>query len=121
MQQTTDQMKMQWLQKKILSVQVLNFKIHGINKKIEEPKIMVFTMNPVMERHKQWLEEFRLQNQFKKHAKEEEQIREVEKYKRVRDLAKKNREMTKQMKEEYKQINELIQKELKNDGPKSKT
>ncbi|CAD8186179.1 unnamed protein product [Paramecium pentaurelia] len=93
----------------------------GLTKKYEEPKVMVFTMNPVMERHKQWLEEFKLQNQLKKHAKEEEQIREDEKFKRVRDLAKKDREMTKQMKEEYKQINELIQKELKDDGPKSKT
>lgn len=29
-------------------------------------------MNPVLERHKKWLEEFKLQNQIKKHAKDEE-------------------------------------------------
>ncbi|CAD8120623.1 unnamed protein product [Paramecium sonneborni] len=93
----------------------------GLTKKYEEPKVIVATMNPVLERHKKWLEEFKLQNQMKKYAKEEQQVQEDEKFQRVRDLAKKDREMTKKMKEEYKQINEIIKKELHEDVPKSKT
>ncbi|CAD8102895.1 unnamed protein product [Paramecium primaurelia] len=93
----------------------------GLTKKYEETKVLPAPMNPVLERHKKWLEEFKLQNQLKKHAKEEQQVREDEKFERVRELAKKDREITKKMKEEYKQINDIIKKELQDDGPKSKT
>jgi hypothetical protein len=36
-------------------------------------------------------------------------------------LAKKDREVTKKMKEEYKQMNEMIKKELADEEPKTKT
>jgi hypothetical protein len=42
-----------------------------LTKKYEEPKVMPVGANPVLERHKKWLEEFKLQNQLKKHAKDE--------------------------------------------------
>ncbi|CAD8164742.1 unnamed protein product [Paramecium octaurelia] len=93
----------------------------GLTKKYEEPKVIVPQTNPALERHKKWLEEFKLQNQIKKHAKEELQAREDEKFLRVREQAKKDREVTKKMKEDYKQMNEIIKKELSEEVPKSKT
>lgn len=46
-------------------------------------------------------------------AKEEQVAREEDKFQRVRDMAKKDREVTKKMKEEYRAMNELIKKELR--------
>ncbi|CAD8104066.1 unnamed protein product [Paramecium sonneborni] len=73
------------------------------------------TTNPVLERYKKWLEEFKLQNQIKKHAKEEQQVCEDEKFQRVRDLTKKDREMIKKQRKNTNKQMKLLRKTYKMD------
>jgi hypothetical protein len=46
----------------------------------------------------------------------EQQFLEEDKFNKVREMAKKDREVTKKMKQEYRQMNELIMKEINENG-----
>ena len=49
-------------------------------------------------RHMNWLKEFKLKHQIQKYQKEEEKLKEAEKFEKIREMAKRDREVTKNLK-----------------------
>ena len=68
--------------------------------------------NTILMRHMNWLKEFKLKHSIQKLQKEEEKQQELIKFERIRELAKKDRQITKNMKAEYEAVNRLLNDKL---------
>ncbi len=62
-------------------------------------------VSAVLRRHKDWLDVFKLKMKLKKEMDDDEQRLQEEKFHKVKEVAAKDREKTRKMKEEFEKLN----------------
>ncbi|KAL4476990.1 hypothetical protein ABPG72_011687 [Tetrahymena utriculariae] len=93
--------------------------LNPVKKEFAVPLKKKKKVNEALQRHKDWLEIYKLKMNLKKEDEDEQKKREDEKFVKVKEIAAKDRERTKKMKSDFEHVNQNINKILGDENPQS--
>ncbi|EAS01924.2 hypothetical protein TTHERM_00787300 (macronuclear) [Tetrahymena thermophila SB210] len=93
--------------------------LNPVKKEFAVPLKKKKKVNEALQRHKDWLEIYKLKMNLKKEDEDEMKKRDDEKFVKVKEIAAKDRERTKKMKADFEHVNQNINKILGDENPQS--